>query len=112
MGKREKVAQNSKNSRGDRVEVEVQDGVVVVAGRDVGGIVGGYRCRYDVRRGARTKWAPGLGRHKCGDVEHMNRKDDCSSKGGGEEEEEEEEDNEKPRYYSRRWSNRVDPLLM
>lgn len=72
-GRREKVAQNSKNSRGDRVEVEVQDGAAVVAGQGMGGIGGGYRCRFDVRRGARTKWAPGPGHRKCGRVEDMNR---------------------------------------
>lgn len=72
-GRREKVAQNSKNSRGDRVEVEVQGGAAVVAGQDMGGIGGGYRCRFDVRRDARTKRAPGPGRRKCGRVEGMDR---------------------------------------
>lgn len=112
-GKREKVAQNSKNSRGDRAE-EVEDRCaadVAAGGQGADDIVGsGYRLRCDVRCDSKTNWMPG--HHTgCGVVEGTNRLGDCSSMGDGEEDEGEE--NENLCYYcSRPTSNRIDPLLL
>lgn len=88
-GKREKVAQNSKNSRGDTVEgrcAAAADVVVVVGDQGMNGIAGDdYRFRCDVRYDSRTNWVPGR-RTGCGGVENTNRLGDYSSMRDAEEE--------------------------